>query len=122
MNTNQEDRCLYFNIENGPSIEALFNACRYAYDPNGTVHVGFKVAVAYTCTKNNVSGYIAMQLKDIRITSIEHEDGSGYRFNLCGYCKADLNTLNAEKAVFKSYRFEAFYNAKTRRGNIYFPQ
>ena len=109
-----------FTIENGPSSSALFDACKYAYDPNGAVRLDFKVAIAYTGNEREMSGYIAMQLKDVRVVGIEHEDGTGHRFNLYGYCKADLEALVKENAVFKSYQFRAFYNAKSRHGWIDF--
>ena len=116
---NTKERLL--TIENGPNREALVDAFKYVYDKNSTVNVEFKVAIGYTGNPSDpTTAYIPMHIRDIRIVEIEHEDGSGYSFNLEGYCQADLYTLSASFVHYRPYAFKAYYNAKTRRGHISF--
>ena len=110
-----------YDVVGGPSKDTLFDACKYACSKTAKVEVNFSVAIGYTAPKNDPGCcYVPMSIADIRITSIEHEDGSGESFNLCGYCKADLNNFGGAAAALKHYRFKAYYNSKTRRGFISF--
>ena len=106
-----------FEIISGPSKDAVFDACKYAYNKNTKVALDFKVAIGYTTPPSHpATGCIPMSITDTKITGIRHEDGSGDSFILCGYCHADLNGGTA----YKLYKFEACYNTKKRKGNISF--
>ena len=121
MNTKKATDDRYYEIVSGPNTDKLFDACKYAYDKTSIVAIDFSIAVGYTMPKDHPgSAYIPMSITDIVITSVEHEDGSGESFNLHGYCKADLRTLNKAYADYKPYRFKAYYNTKHREGCISF--
>ena len=110
-----------YDIVSGPCKDTLFDACKYAYSKNVKIQVVFSIAIGYTAPKHDPGCcYIPMSIADIRITSIEHEDGSGESLNLRGYCRADLTNYGGTSTALKPYKFEAYYNAKTRRGFISF--
>jgi hypothetical protein len=120
MNT-RESKPKSFEIVAGPSRDMLFDACKYAYSKHAHVAVDFAVATGYTMPRANPGcACIQMQISDVKICGIEHEDGSGESFNLHGYCKANLGSFGTTKAVRKPYRFKAYYNARTRKGFITF--
>lgn len=123
MNTKKiELKDRQYDIIGGPSKDALFDACKYAYCKNSSVQVKFSVAMGYTMPANDPgSAYVPLALKDVRIRAIEHEDSSGDKFILQGYCEADLGYFGfGEPKNFKPYRFKAFYNARRRIGWITF--
>ena len=114
-----------YDIVAGPGKDLLFDACKYAYSKNARIPVEFTVAIAYTMPPSDSGcAYILMALTGIRICGVEYEDGSGESFNLHGFCRADLDSLSGSKddAVFKPYRFEAYYNTKRREGTISFTE
>lgn len=120
MNTKKTERNRIFDIVNGPGRDALFDAYKYAYDDKTHIHIEFAVAIGYTTPVDDPGcAYVPMDIEDIKIRGIEHEDGSGYSFNLHGWCKADLGH-GSKNAGLKSYKFKAYYNAKTREGCISF--
>lgn len=102
-----------FDIVNGPSRETLIDAFKYAFDKTTKVKLKFSVALGYT---PDHSLYFPMNIGEIKILGIEHEDGSGESFNIKGTCVA--NTAEHEPA--KPRKFEACYSAKTRKGSIWF--
>ena len=104
MNTKEKPN--RYEIVAGPNKDVLFDACKYAYSKHAHVAVVFVVA----------TGYTRMQISDIVICGIEHEDGSGESFNLHGYCKANMGSPGTTNAV----RFESYYSTKTRKGLITF--
>lgn len=109
-----------FEIIDGPNKDALFDACKYAYNSDSTIAIDFTVALGYTMPKNHpAAACVPMSITDITIVGIEHEDGSGKSLNLKGYCKADLNSFGTDPN-YVSYRFEAYYNTKKREGIITF--
>ena len=113
MNTNGKN----YDIVSGPSRDMLFDAFKYAYDKTAIVQVQFDIAIGYSNT-NSGMGYYKMKSKDFKIVSIEHEDGSGYSFNLRGYCSADTRFRARDAVEYATYKFKAYYNAKTRKGYI----
>lgn len=116
MNTNQATMTL--DIVGGPSRSTLFDACMYAYDPDTTIAVKFDIPRGYTAPKGHLGcAYIPLKVENLKITSILHEDGSGYSFILNGYCDTDLSIGGKN---LTSHKFEAYYNAKTRKGWIRF--
>ena len=109
-----------YEIVSGPCKDALFDACKYAYDKHSRVSIWFSIPVGYTMPPENAdAAYVLMKIKNIRLCMIEHEDGSGESFNLHGYCVADLSPVGAKDA-YKPYRFKTYYNARTRKGTITF--
>ena len=111
-----------YDIVAGPSKDMLFDACKYAYNKTAKLTINFTVAAGYTMPKNNPGcAYMEMPITDIIIAGIEHEDGSGESFNLHGYCRANLNYFG-EDGDYRPYKFEAYYNARTRKGCIGFAE
>lgn len=122
MNTNETRK---FDIVAGPSKDMLFDACKYAYNKRVRLLVNFDIAIGYTMPREDVGCvYMSMVISNIRICSIEHEDGSGEHFNLRGYCKADLNSFERKSnlLVYTSYKFVAYYDSKSRKGWITFEE
>ncbi len=111
-----------FEIVNGPSRDTLFDACKYAYDRQTTISVDFSVAIGYTTPPSqSQSGYIPMKLKNIRIDGIRHKNSSGTKFDLYGFCDADLEIYRYKyTASWKHYQFRATYDSKCRTGEITF--
>ena len=120
MNTNAriDSRVVSRSIVGGPNRGTLFDACQYAYSRSGKIEVYFGI-VAFLPMPNQPNRAVSVPVKDMRIVRIEHEDGSGESFNLSGYCQADLST-SANTEAFESYRFEAYYSTRTRKGIIDF--
>jgi hypothetical protein len=118
MNTNKfEITKRSFGIKNGPSRDLLIDSLKYAYDKGKVLPVDFSIAVGYTTPLDDPGcAFVAMKIESLTITSLEHEDGSGYSFNLAGYCRATLSPWGE----VKPYKFKAYYNAKVREGRIEF--
>ena len=119
MNTKEKR----YDIVNGPSKAVIFDACKYAYSVNFKVSMKLGVAFGYTQPKDHPGcAYFPMSITDVKIVGIQHEDGSGFSFNLEGYCKADLISPQRKKSTpnYQSYRFKAYYDAKNRTGWIQF--
>lgn len=107
-----------FEIIDGPNKDALFDACKYAYNSDSTIAIDFTVAIGYTMPKSHPDcACVPMSITDVRIVGIEHEDGSGESFNLEGYCKADPDSSGRINPT-ASYKFTAYYDARKRRGGI----
>lgn len=103
----------------GPNRDRLVDAFKYAYDAHSNVAVDFVVPVGYTGPIDDPrSAYIAMAVKRIAITMLEHEDGSGHSFNLKGFITTDPYALNLSYAEYKTYKFTAYYNTKSRTGTM----
>ena len=118
MNTKEQN----FDIMGGPSKDTLFDACKYAYSKTTKMIIEFDVASGYTQPPESKNcAYVKMQMADIKIAGIEHEDGSGDSFNLRGYCRANINPFG-EVVSGRPYEFRAYYNTKTRKGHISFTQ
>jgi len=110
-----------FNIEGGPNKDRLTDAFKYAFDKSAGVKVDFAVAIGYTGPEGSPGrAYILMNIYDIKILGIEHESSSGESLNLYGNCMADLDTISVKKAVYKRYKFKAYYDSQSRKGKITF--
>ena len=110
-----------FSIINGPSKSVLFDSCQYAYSKDVKVHIDFAIPQGYSSHSNDaVKLYLPMQITDIVITGIQHEDGSGESFNLEGHCKVDIDYHIRNDGVcrYQYRRFTAYYNSKSRKGTI----
>lgn len=119
MNTKRiEIKERHYEIFNGPNRDMLFDACKYSRDRATKFAINFKVAAGYTMPRNHPGcAYVPMDMSDVTIHGIEHEDGSGESFNIHGMCKAALHIPSGDA---KFYKFKAYYNAKTRTGTITF--
>ena len=104
-----------FRIIGGPNKDLLFDACKYANARNARFTVRFTVAAGVTDAEDGA--YVPISVKNFVITGIEHEDGSGEKFNIKGFCEADFNDGTTG---FKGYGFKAFYDTKKRLGTISF--
>lgn len=120
----QESLPVKFNYEivDGPSRETLFDALKYAYDDNVVISATFTVAPQeWNLPNQEPRPIFPAKTKSWRITHISHEDGSGYSFNIEGYCKANLRrhvTTYEGRTGYLMYRFKSYYNCRTRKGRI----
>lgn len=104
-------------IVNGPNKDTLFDACKYAYSKT-TIAIDFGVAAGYTMPRDHPGcAYVPMDMSDVVIRGIEHEDKSGEHFIIHGICKT---TLPRSSDSAKFYKFNAYYDSKTRTGTITF--
>ena len=107
-------------IVNGPNRDRLIDAFKYAYDSD-KVSANFTVAISYNPVEENGKCIHfpthTAQIERMTINTIQHEDGSGESFHLSGYCAA-----YPERFYKHYYKFEAYYNAKTRTGTIRFEE
>ena len=119
MNTRIEDSKFFFKIVDGPNRETIIDAFKYAYDDDSKVVANFAISLWPKVPNPDQKVRILAKTKDWRVTSIQHEDGSGYSCNLGGYVKACLRLSTPERGVkYLAYRFKAYYNAKNREGTI----
>lgn len=119
MNTTSKSVTNRFSIINGPSKSVLFDSCQYCYSKDVKVHIDFAIPQGYSSHSNDaVKLYLPMQITDIAITGIQHEDASGESFNLEGYCKVDIDYHIRNDGVcrYQYRRFTAYYNSKSRKG------
>lgn len=105
-----------FDIQCGPSRETLFDACKYAYDES-KINIHFDIALKYT--EDNLK-YYKMQISDVKVIGVEHEDGSGTKLNIHGTMKADLTESRPVSARPVCYKYIAYYDTKKKKGTILF--
>jgi hypothetical protein len=98
-----------FEIISGPSLDELLDSFRYAYD-DAYKPVEFGVVFS----RNNDGERVVVPMSDVRVSSIQHADGSGASFNLEGRCKA---TGEPDKCLV----FRAYYSTEKHSGWIFFP-
>ena len=121
MNTTSKSVTNCFDIINGPSKSVLFDSCLYAYSKDVKVHVNFGISQGCSNDGNDATKmHLMLQITDIVITGIQHEDASGESFNLEGYCKVDIDYHIRNDGVcrYQYRRFTAYYNSKSRKGTI----
>ena len=110
-----------YDIINGPSKSALFDACMYVYNKDAKIAVNFTISQGYSNDTNDATRlYLPLPVTDIKITGIEHEDGSGESFILKGYCNVDKDYLLRRNNIYRYRysRFSAYYDAKNRKGSF----
>ena len=99
-------------IIDGPSRDTIFDAMKYSYETR--IPLDFKIVRGDSVSEDGRSGSKDMLgTRDIEIHTIQHEDGTGFKFNLEGYVD-----IKIESQGYIPRRFKAFYNAKSRKGNI----
>lgn len=108
-----------FEITDGPSRDAIFDSMKYNYEAR--IPLEFKIVKGrYVPKGNSTPAAILLETRNIEIHTIQHEDGTGFKFNLEGYL--DIKIGEGEgytpSALYVPRTFKAFYNAKTRKGNI----
>lgn len=102
-----------FGIVDGPSRDAIFDAMKYNYETR--LPLDFKIVKGDSISEDGRSGSKdILGIRDIEIHTIQHEDGTGFKFNLEGYVD-----IKVEQGYIPR-RFKAFYNAKSRKGAISF--
>ena len=119
MNTNRNGRDSNekrtFNISNGPGRDTLFDAFKYAYNNRVEIPASFDIE------EEEISS-----ITKLRIQSIEHEDGSGEKFNLLGTCHVnfdvDVELKTGSLGSYASCSFKAYYSVRNRKGTISFYQ
>ena len=100
-------------IEDGPSVDRLFDAIKYAYEENSKIKVGFSVAKSYLeCTDNSSATSIKLKMGDVKLVGICHESGDSHSYILRGYCSI------CEDGKSREVPFKAYYNARTRKGHV----
>ena len=101
-----------FGIVDGPSRDAIFDAMKYNYETR--LPLDFKIIKGSTIPEDGQpESNDAINTRDVEIHTIQHEDGSGFNFNLEGYID-----IKIEGQGYIPRRFKAFYNAKSRKGSI----
>ena len=95
-----EIKTVTFEITDGPSRDTLFDSMKYNYETR--IPIEFKV----------IKNYSLLGIRDVEIHTIQHEDGTGFKFNLEGYLDVRV------EGGYIPRKFKAFYNAKTRKGTI----
>ena len=110
-----------YDIISGPSKATLFDACLYSYSKDAKIAVNFTISQGYSNDSNDATRlYIPLPVTNIKITGIEHEDGSGESFIIKGYCHVDKDYLLRKENTYRYRysRFLAYYNAKNRKGSF----
>ena len=95
-----EIKTVTLEITDGPSRDTLFDSMKYNYEAR--IQVDFKI----------IKGSSPLVVRDVEIHTIQHEDGTGFKFNLEGYLD-----VKAEGG-YVPRKFKAFYNAKNRKGTV----
>lgn len=103
-----------FEINSGPSLDELLDSFRHAYD-GACKPVEFGVVFSL----NHDNEALLVPMSDVRIISIQYEDGSGTSFNLAGRCMVNLRDTTGKPDEDRSFR--AFYSTKEHSGWILFP-
>ena len=107
-----EIKTVTFGIFDGPSRDLIFDSMKYNYETR--IPLDFKIVKGYTAPKDDpVAAIVPLKTRDVEIHTIQHEDGTGFKFNLEG----DID-IKVDDSGYVPRRFKAFYNAKTRKGTI----
>lgn len=124
-----------YGIENGPNVDRILDGFKYAYDESANIPITFVVAKGYTAPLDDPGcAFVPLEMKVRQILSVEHECGNSTSLNIVGNCEVALGEekyesywSQTEKAnVCRTWRelvparFEAYYDAKTRKGSITF--
>lgn len=103
-----------FNIENGPNLDKLVDAFKYAYDDSTKVTISFMIRNKPLTDAKTTNDLASCEID--RICSIEHEDGSGQSFNIQGLVKRV--SIGDPRSTLTNLRFRAYYNTRSRKGYI----
>ncbi len=123
MNTKSNLR--QFNIEGGPNVDRILDGFKYAYDKSVSIPVNFVVAKSYTAPRDKPGcAFAPLEMRVSQIVSVSHESGNDTSLNIAGNCEVALGEEKRNISKYQSdlilARFEAYYDAKTRKGVITF--
>ena len=115
-----------FSIVSGPNADRLIDAFKNAHKKKAASPITFRVIGKTEPHPNNPVTMI--DIIDVTISSISHEDDSGHKFILVGHCKAPLGKKHQlpnnscvgpiNSAELVQVQFKASYDSKTKEGNI----
>ena len=107
----------FFDIVGGPGKDALFDACKYADDKRASIKIYFSVLIGHTGLPDAYgSAYVLMDISDVIIRGIVHDDEVGEVFTVYGACRIGNGVTSSKD----DYQFIAQYEPKIRRGEIRF--
>ena len=113
----------YFSIVDGPSRDRIFDACRYAHDMGTRICLSFKIALGYTSPGAEpfqaIGKMVPMQIEDVCIEGVRHEDRMSDVLIISGFCKTDLDSYGRNTNPVE-HPFEAYYKTSNREGTIVF--
>ncbi|MBR2543397.1 hypothetical protein IKF03_02275 [Candidatus Saccharibacteria bacterium] len=112
MNTNGRR----YEIVNGPNKDSILDSFKYAFTKNVDIPLTFEIVIRYLMPPSHPSAgtYMPGEIRNAKIHSVAHEDGSGESFNLSGCCESD----DEIQGIWEPFRFQAYYHTKTRKGYI----
>ena len=132
MNT-KESNFSQFNIENGPPLDRLLDMFKYSFEKTAVIPATFVIAEGYTCPPGEPGcGFTMLETSNFHIVSISHESGDDHNYLLTGWCRVALGEAKSSSKmenginVCKAWRelvnasYEAYYNTRSRKGNITF--
>ena len=99
-----------YTLIDGPSVDRIWDAARYAFDKNSRVSLEF---VTDTRTAGPIETSMRIVLRP-RILGVTHEDGSGDSLIITG----TVQPLGALKGALTERQFKAYYKGRTRHGFI----
>ena len=105
-----------WEITNGPSKDMLCDAFKYAYDREYPIKVVFYYVFGLTAPEDHPGAAQIRKSVLVRVTSLEHENGSGTSLNISGYVEEDESKWAAKDCT----RFKAYFDTVRRRGTIQF--
>ncbi|MBQ1387762.1 hypothetical protein IIY68_03170 [Candidatus Saccharibacteria bacterium] len=121
MSTNLSKKVATYEIVGGPSTDRLFDALRYAYDKDVKIPINFGIVIGLSRPKNDPGCCsIGAHSCGLRLTSIQHEDGSGCSFNIGGYSDTGLKKGPYSEPLYVGHKVKIYYNSKSREGHITF--
>jgi hypothetical protein len=111
MNTQKE-----YEVVNGPALDTLLDSFKYAYSKVDVINLHFSIPIGITFGRDGKSVDVLMPMRNVRITSIGYEDGSGERFLIKGFLEADPQGLSHQNPIYSHYSFDGYYDAHRRKG------
>lgn len=101
-------------ITDGPSRDTIFDSMKYSYETR--IPLEFKIIKEEPIPNhNNIFTSTPLATRDIEVHTIQHEDGTGFKFNLEGYLDVKVS-----EGGYLPRKFKAFYDTKARKGTITF--
>ena len=101
-----------YDIIGGPNRDQLFEAAKLTYERGIRFSIKFDIVEGYSSPDLDDPTAMAflLDVTDIMIVGIAHEDGSGHSFNVEGFC----NVEGEHK------KYIAYYDTESMGGNIIF--
>ena len=109
MNTKEKT----YEIVDGPSRDRIYDAIKYVYEME--IPTKFVIVEGYSAPPEDPNAVVfALKTRDVIIHQIQHNSGTGFDFKLEG----SLDAMPSSDTSWHPYTFQAYYNAKSRKGNI----